>query len=90
VLSLLIFVAIGLPAAVYAHSRIGDFVKGRSRAIAAHVIVLVVALSFGIVSAMGYGLPAPAWLVFLAGFGMVHIPPAVVLFIKRARHSPKS
>jgi hypothetical protein len=81
----------GLTAAGYVHLHASDFIATRTKLRVTRVVLLVVGLAFGYASAATYVPDSPAqWLAFFAGFGAVHIPPAIVLLIKRARQSPKS
>lgn len=85
-----LFALIGLAAAGYAHLNLAHFISTRSGVMATRIVLLVVGAAFGYV-AMAYVEGSPMrWLTFIAGFGAVHVPPAAVLMIKRARHSPKS
>ena len=87
---LMLLALIGLTAAGYAHLHLRRYVATRSGVMATRVILFVVGCAFGYVAAMTYAGGPLSWLAFLAGFGAVHVPPAAVLFIKKARHSPKS
>lgn len=89
-LMLIVLALVGLAAAVYAHLNLAAFIATPSGIMTTRVILLVVGLAFGYAAAISYMEGVPRWLAFIAGFGVVHIPPAVVLMIKRARHSPKS
>ena len=54
-------------------------------------MLAITGTGLGFVSAMVYPAdPARALLAFLIGFGAVHFPAALILFIKHARHSGKS
>jgi hypothetical protein len=67
-----------------AHTRTGRV--GLTRALLA-----AVGVGFGLVMALGYpGEPALALLAFLAGFGMVHFPAALILFFKHFRGEGRS
>ncbi|HKO88704.1 MAG TPA: hypothetical protein VJU83_09340 [Burkholderiales bacterium] len=84
---------VGLTAAGYVHLHATDFISTRGRLLTTRIILLLVGLGFGYVSATIYSssaLPSFHWLAFFTGFGAVHIPPAIILLIKRSRHSPKS
>jgi hypothetical protein len=71
----------------YAHYEIPHFTLGFARREVAHGALLVVAFGFGVVCASVPDLPVPRWLAFAAGFGIVHVPAAAILFIKRMRGS---
>jgi hypothetical protein len=79
-----------LAAAGYAHYRIPFHTAGRARALAAHSVLAVVAAAFGYVMSAYAQTGAGAWLSFLAGFGAVHVPAAIILFVKRASGAGKS
>jgi hypothetical protein len=85
-----LLVVLGLAAAAYAHLQIARYVATRSGIVATRGILIVVGLAFGYVAAVTSAELGPRWLTFLAGFGAVHIPAALILLIKRARHSPKT
>ena len=80
-----------IAAALYAHTRIPRFTAGRSKAAAAHTILIVVGIAAGAVGALIYRAePALALLSALTGFGAVHVPAAVILFLKQQRNSGKT
>jgi len=85
-----LLVVLGLAAAAYAQVQISQYVATQSGIVATRGTLIVVALAFGYVAADTFAGTAPRWLAFLAGFGAVHIPAALILLIKRARHSPKT
>jgi hypothetical protein len=85
-----LLVVLGLAAAAYAQVQIRQYVATRSGIVATRGTLIVVGLAFGYVAADTFADAAPRWLTFLAGFGAVHIPAALILLIKRARHSPKT
>ena len=91
--TLLMMVAASLLAmtAGYAQFQIPRFTAVRSAALLTRTILIVVGTAFGTFAAMTYTTdPVQATLVFLIGFGAVHFPAAVILFIKRERGSGKS
>jgi hypothetical protein len=80
-----------IAAALYAHIRIPRFTAGRRKATAAHAILVVVGIAAGAVGALIYRAePLLALLSLLIGFGVVHVPAAVILFLKQQRHSGKT
>jgi hypothetical protein len=85
-----LLVVLGLAAAAYAHFQLPRYVATQAGIVATRGILIVVALAFGYVAAVTFAEAAPGWLTFLAGFGAVHIPAALILLFKRARHSPKT
>jgi hypothetical protein len=79
-----------LMAAAYAHRQIPVYTKGRTRIIIARAILLLAGTGFGMTgAAYAYG-RLPQLIAFLIGFGMVHIPAAIILFIKNKRGAEKS
>jgi type IV secretory pathway VirB2 component (pilin) len=73
----------------YVHRRIASFTQGTGKVIATRSFLLLVAIGFGWVVSFGLG----GWervLLFLAGFGLVHVPAAAILFIKSRRGSGPS
>ena len=89
-LSTAVFALIGLTAAGYAHAHLIDFIAARNGVRLTRVVLLVVGAAIGYLAAAWYPAGPLRWAAFLAGFGAVHVPPAILLLIKRARHSPKS
>jgi hypothetical protein len=87
---MVIFALIGLTAAGYAHLQLGRYIATRTGVLVTRVVLLVLGCAFGYVTADTYPDPSLQLLAFLAGFGAVHIPPAIILLIKRARNSPKT
>ncbi len=80
-----------LATAVYAHRNIPRFTAGRSNVMAAHTILFVVGVAAGAVGALIYRTdPILALLAMLIGFGVVHVPAAIILFLKQERHSGKT
>ena len=69
----------------YTHHEIPSFTRGTGKRRTAHVVLIVVALAFGAMGAVTLALPVPAWLVFVLGFGTVHVPAAAILALKRLR-----
>lgn len=88
-MALLTFLAlIGLLAAWYAHAHLFRHIASRSGVLVTHSLLLIVGLAFGyVVSTATYADGALRWFAFLAGFGAVHIPAAIVLWLKQARRS---
>ncbi|WP_244817237.1 hypothetical protein [Caballeronia sp. Lep1P3] len=76
--------------ACYAHCETPHFTLGMPRRETAHAVLIVVGLAFGAVCAVTLELPVPRWVVFVAGFGVVHVPAAAILFVKRVGRAGKS
>ena len=76
-----------LPVAAYAQYRTRYHTRGPRDALMARALLAAVGVAFGFVTATVYtrtsGLDQV--LAFLSGFGAVHVPAAVILFIKRRR-----
>jgi hypothetical protein len=91
-LVLMVMLAIFLMAtALYAHICIPRFTAGALKVIAAHSMLVVVGIAAGTVGGIIYrSEPLLALLSVLSGFGVVHVPAAVILFFKQQRHSGKT
>lgn len=74
----------------YAHRQIGIFTQGSANILVARLLLLVVGGVFGWLGAVGESGELHTLLRFLIGFGIVHIPAAVILFIKHQRGAGKS
>lgn len=83
----LLFTLITLAAAAYAQWRIPFHTANAHHALIGRVMLLIVGVLFGIVMASIYTHTQnlPWLLVFLSGFGVVHVPAAAILFLKRQR-----
>lgn len=69
----------------YAHYEIPHFTSGTGKRRIAHLVLIVVGIAFGAMGASTLELPLSRWLVFVLGFGIVHVPAAAILAIKRRR-----
>lgn len=79
-----------LTVAAYVHRQIPVFTKGRPKKLIAHAILIVVGIAFGLTRStytVGY---LPQAMAFLVGFGLVHLPAAILLFIKSRRGEGRS
>jgi hypothetical protein len=83
----LLFTLITLAAAAYAQWRIPFHTANARHARIGRVMLLIVGVLFGIVMASVYTHTqnVPWLLAFLSGFGVVHVPAAAILFLKRQR-----
>ena len=80
-----------LAAAGYAQWRIPRFEATRAGAMLTRGILILIGVAFGFASARFYAGPGyPAPLVFLSGFGLVHVPAAFILLLKRERDESPS
>jgi hypothetical protein len=79
-----------LTAAGYAQYRIPYHTAGAKVALTRGMLILV-GIGFGYVGAAGADAPGGiVFLLFLIGFGLVHTPAAIILFIKRERGAGRS
>lgn len=88
---LVVLAAVLLLAAIYAHLQIPRYTAGTAKI--ARAVLIVVGLGLGVVSAVIYaeeGGRASALLAFVIGFGVVHVPTAIILLLKRARGTGRS
>jgi hypothetical protein len=76
--------------AIYVHRRIAVFTLGSANIFVARLVLLVVGVLFGWIGAAAEGETLRQVLRFTIGFGIVHIPAAVILFIKGQRGAGKS
>ena len=77
--------------AVYAHARIRRYTEGTTKVALTRAVLVLTGIGFGLLSAAGYaGEPVKAWLAGLIGFGAVHAPAAIILFVKQQRGSART
>ena len=79
-----------LAAAGYVQKQIPVYTKGGARILAARAILVLVGAAFGLTVTAYVAGDLPKILTFIIGFGVVHLPAAIVLFIKRKRGEGKS
>ena len=79
-----------LTVAVYAQRQIPVYTRGRARIMVARAILALVGIAFGLTAITYVHGYIPKLLTFLIGFGTVHVPAAIVLFIKGQRGEGKS
>ena len=75
-----------LAVAVYAHYRLAHHIKGKRALMVVRAVLAAVGLAFGYVAAAYASQASSAAVAFVQGFGVVHIPAAFILFLKRARN----
>lgn len=82
--------ASALGVAFYAHRYLRAHVVGSARLAFLHVFLLMTGVIFGYAAASIYAGGDRLYfaLAFLAAFGLVHVPAAVILFIKGERSEP--
>ncbi|MEX0959325.1 MAG: hypothetical protein WDZ63_08550 [Burkholderiales bacterium] len=81
-----------LAAAAYTHLRIPRHTKGTVNRAVLRGILIAVGIAFGYVTTTYYT-PADGvrtLLAFLSAFGLVHVPAAAILFLKRQRGEGQS
>lgn len=76
--------AAGLAAAFYTHLRLGALVRGARRAMGLRLFLIALGIGVG-VALIATPTPESRTLVFVIGFGLAHVPPALVLMLKRLR-----
>src|SRR5262245_43756874 len=89
-LFLTLLAAVNLLAAGYAQRQIPTFTAGARRVLFTRLVLLGVGVALGYVAASEMSGTVPALLAFSIGFGAVHLPAAMILFVKRRRGAAKS
>jgi hypothetical protein len=76
----------------YVHYRLPLYVHGRRRVALTRGVLLLTAIGLGYALARFHSAayPVPPLLVFVVAFGAVHVPAALILFIKRQRGSGRT
>ena len=87
---LISLVVVLLAVATYAQLRIAAFTRGAGRILLTRLLLLVVGVGFGWELSAGVEGGFERLLVLLAGLGIVHVPAAIILFIKQRRGAGKS
>ena len=74
----------------YVHRQVPRFTRGSARVMAVRALLVAVGSAFGATAA--FQVKGGWWqtIAFITGFGMVHVPAAVILFIKTRRGAGKS
>jgi tellurite resistance protein TehA-like permease len=85
-----VMAAVLLAAAGYAQYRIPAHTASPANAWLVRAVLALVGVALGYVGSLYAQDAAGALVAFLAGFGVVHFPAAVILFVKRARGTGKS
>jgi len=85
-ISLLLMALFSLTAAIYAQYRLPLLTATRNQAWVARAILIMTGVAFGLVAVKQIGsnessLMLP--LIFLAAWGLVHVPAAIILFLKQ-------
>lgn len=76
--------------AVYVQARIPAFTEGAAKVVTARALLALVGIGFGMTAAAYVAGGPPQVLAFLTGFGLVHVPAAIILFVKGRRGEGKS
>jgi hypothetical protein len=84
------FAALLVAVALHAQHRIAFHTAGRRKVILTRTVLAVVGVLAGSVVAALAAPGVPAILAFAQAFGLVHVPAALILFFKRARHEGRS
>ncbi|MCW5622313.1 MAG: hypothetical protein KIS79_14495 [Burkholderiales bacterium] len=79
-----------LAVALYAQYRIPFHTVGKRKVILTRTVLAVVGVLLGIVAATLAPDRQTAMVAFLQSFGVVHVPAAFILFLKRARREGRS
>jgi hypothetical protein len=89
--SLVVMAALAALVALYAQAHVPDFTAGTAKAMLTRTLLAGVGLALGFVAASAYPTDRLAGLLsFIIGFGIVHVPAAVILFIKGQRRAGRS
>ena len=76
-----------LALAMWVHWQVPAYTARGSNIVFTRAILVVVGIGFGAVSASHAQFPL---LTFLVAFGFVHLPAAIILFVKRHMHAGRS
>jgi hypothetical protein len=91
VFTLILSAALVLAAAIYAQHQIPRYTASPRAALLTRAGLILLGLVFGYVAADNFSsADGPGLLTFLIGFGAVHVPAALILFIKHAAGAGKS
>lgn len=85
----LLLCMIALAAVCYTHWNVAQFVRGRARILGLRAFLVVLGAGVGVVM-MGIPGSESGIIGFVIGFGLVHVPPAIVLMLKRWRGEGRS
>lgn len=87
---LALLAALLVGAALYAQRQLATFTRGAGSVLLTRAVLALVGLGFGFVSMRYAQTDVDAALAFVAGFGLVHVPAAIILRLKRARGAGKT
>lgn len=74
----------------YAHARVPAFSRGSANVAITRVVLILVGFGFGLTAANYASHRIAALVAFVIGFGLVHTPAAIILFLKGRRGEGKS
>lgn len=79
-----------LAAAGYVHKQVARFTRGSARVMLLHALLAAAGVAFG--ATAGFQASDRLWqaIAFAIGFGVVHLPAAVILLVKAKRGAGKS
>ena len=80
---------LGAGVTYYTHMRLADYVLGARQTAGLRLFLVLLGIGVGIMAVKMIAQPAPV-LSFIAGFGIVHLPPALVLMLKHLRGEGRS
>jgi hypothetical protein len=86
----LVLAAVLLPLTVYAQANVGRYTAAPAAAALARGMLLAVGGALGYIATHVAETPVLALLYFAIGLGMVHVPAAFIIFMKRASGAGKS
>jgi hypothetical protein len=90
-ISMIVATGMVLIAAIYAQHEIPRFTKNPRGVLATRGVLIVLGLAVGYVAADTLSTAgSPPVIMFLFGFGAVHVPAALILLLKRAAGAGKS
>lgn len=75
---------------IYVQRKIPQFTKPGGRVLMTRLFLFLVALAFGWLVSVNLQDGLAQTLAFLSGFGLVHVPAAIILFIKSRRGAGRS
>ncbi len=79
-----------LGAAAYVHRKIVAFTNSRGKILFSRVILIAVGIAFGAISSLYVAGTPQKFITFLAAFGVVHVPAAIILLVKTKRGERRS
>jgi hypothetical protein len=90
ILTMVLAALLLITGALYAQGQIPRYTRGSGRIMLTRALLIIVGIAFGWLGTYEVAGRVPQVLAFLIGFGLVHLPAAVILFIKSRRGAGKS